>query len=150
MEDVTDLVRWGILATGHIASVFARDLALLSSEARLLAVGSRSLDKAMAFAADHGIPRAYESYADLAGDPDVDVVYVATPWNWHAPMAIRAMERGKHAFVEVSAIVTIEQAWASSTPANAPGVTASCWRIAATARTSCSCSISRARVCSVN
>jgi hypothetical protein len=52
------------------------------------------------------------AWEKLCERDDVDVVYVATPWNWHAPMAIRAMERGKHAFVEVSAIVTIEQAWA--------------------------------------
>ena len=98
--DVTDLVRWGILATGHIASVFARDLALLSSEARLLAVGSRSLDKAMAFAADHGIPRAYESYAELAGDPDVDVVYVASPHSDHFSSAKLCLEAGKSVLVE--------------------------------------------------
>ncbi|HEX3135253.1 MAG TPA: Gfo/Idh/MocA family oxidoreductase, partial [Planctomycetota bacterium] len=42
---------------------------------------------------------------------DIDVVYIATPWNWHAPMAIRAMERGKHAFVEVAAVVTLEDCW---------------------------------------
>ncbi len=98
--DVTDLVRWGILATGHIASVFARDLALLSNEARLLAVGSRSLDKAMAFAADHGIPRAYESYAELAGDPDVDVVYVASPHSDHFSSAKLCLEAGKSVLVE--------------------------------------------------
>src|SRR5580658_4802557 len=36
---------------------------------------------------------------------DIDAVYVATPWAWHVPMALRTMERGKHAFVEVSAAV---------------------------------------------
>ena len=42
---------------------------------------------------------------------DIDVVYVATPWNWHVPMCLRAMERGKHAFVEVSAGVTVDDCW---------------------------------------
>ena len=74
---------WGILATGHIASVFSRDLALLPDQARLVAVGSRSLDRAMAFAADHGIPASLRLYAELAGDPDVDVVYVASPHHDH-------------------------------------------------------------------
>jgi predicted dehydrogenase len=97
---VTDLVGWGILATGHIASVFARDLALLGSEARLVAVGSRSLDKAMAFAADHGIPRAYDSYPELAGDPDVDVVYVASPHHDHFLSAKLCLEAGKSVLVE--------------------------------------------------
>ena len=42
---------------------------------------------------------------------DIDVVYVATPWAWHVPMCLRAMERGKHAFVEVSATVTLDECW---------------------------------------
>ncbi len=42
---------------------------------------------------------------------DIDVVYVATPWAWHVPMCLRAMERGKHAFVEVSAAVTVDECW---------------------------------------
>jgi predicted dehydrogenase len=99
-RNVTDLVGWGILATGHIASVFARDLALLPNEARLVAVGSRSLEKAMAFAADHGIPRAYDSYAELAGDPDVDVVYVASPHHDHFASAKLCLDAGKSVLVE--------------------------------------------------
>jgi predicted dehydrogenase len=98
--NVTDLVGWGILATGHIASVFARDLALLSTEARLVAVGSRSLEKAMAFAADHGIPRAYDSYDELAGDPDLDVVYVASTHHDHFASAKLCLEAGKSVLVE--------------------------------------------------
>jgi predicted dehydrogenase len=97
---VTDLVGWGVLATGHIASVFARDLALLPNEARLVAVGSRSLEKAMAFAADHGIPRAYDSYAELAGDPDVDVVYLASTHHDHFLSAKLCLEAGKSVLVE--------------------------------------------------
>ena len=97
---VTRLTGWGILATGHIASVFARDLALLSSEARLVAVGSRSLERAMAFAADHGISRAYDSYAELAGDPDVDVVYVASPHHDHFASAKLCLAAGKSVLVE--------------------------------------------------
>jgi hypothetical protein len=42
---------------------------------------------------------------------DIDAVYIATPWNWHVPMALRAMEKGKHAFVEVPAAFTIEDCW---------------------------------------
>jgi len=97
---MTDLVGWGILATGHIASVFARDLALLTNEARLVAVGSRSVDKAMTFAADHGIPRAYGSYQELAGDPDVNVVYVASTHSDHFSSAKLCLEAGKSVLVE--------------------------------------------------
>ncbi len=42
---------------------------------------------------------------------DIDVVYIATPWAWHVPMALRAMERGKHALVEVAAAMTVEHCW---------------------------------------
>jgi predicted dehydrogenase len=97
---VTDLTSWGILATGHIASVFVRDLALLPNEARLVAVGSRSLEKAMGFAADHGIPRAYDSYAELAGDPDIDVVYIASSHHDHFASAKLCLEGGKSVLVE--------------------------------------------------
>jgi predicted dehydrogenase len=100
MGTVTDLTSWGILATGHIASVFVRDLALLPNEARLVAVGSRSLEKAMGFAADHGIPRAYDSYAELAGDPDIDVVYVASSHHDHFASAKLCLEGGKSVLVE--------------------------------------------------
>lgn len=42
---------------------------------------------------------------------DIDVVYIATPWAWHVPMALRTMELGKHAFVEVAAAVTVDDCW---------------------------------------
>ena len=42
---------------------------------------------------------------------DIDVVYIATPWEWHVPMALRAMERGKHALIEVNAAVSIDDCW---------------------------------------
>ena len=55
-----------------------------------------------------GSETAWEKLVDR---DDLDVVYIATPWAWHVPMALRAMERGKHAFVEVSAAVTVEDCW---------------------------------------
>ncbi len=98
--DSPPLVRWGILSTGHIASVFASDLALLPGEAQLGAVASRSLDKAAAFARDHGLARAYGSYEELAADPDIDVVYVASPHHDHFPSATLCLEGGKSVLVE--------------------------------------------------
>jgi hypothetical protein len=55
-----------------------------------------------------GTEQIWEKLCELDG---IDVVYVATPWEWHVPMAVRSMERGKHAFVEVSAAVTIDECW---------------------------------------
>ena len=93
-------IRWGILSTGHIASVLTRDLALLPDEAEVVAVGSRSLDKAQRFAAEHQIPRAYGSYAELAADPEVDVIYVASTHNDHLGSARLCLEAGKAVLVE--------------------------------------------------
>ncbi|CAA9301655.1 MAG: hypothetical protein AVDCRST_MAG61-1050 [uncultured Friedmanniella sp.] len=100
---------WGILSTGHIASVLAKDLALLPDEAELVAVGSRSADKAAAFAQEYGFRRSHGSYAELAADPDVDVVYIASPHNDHFPSAKLCLEGGKSVLVEKPLTVRPEQ-----------------------------------------
>ena len=51
------------------------------------------------------------SWEQLVTREDIDAVYIATPWEWHVPMAVRAMEQGKHALVEVSAAVTVADCW---------------------------------------
>lgn len=90
--------RWGILATGKIAHSFARDLAETPG-AEIAAVGSRSQASADAFAAEHG-GRAHPSYAALCADPDVDVVYIASPHALHLEHARLAFEGGKHVLCE--------------------------------------------------
>lgn len=95
---MTSRLRWGILATGRIAASFVQDLALVGS--RVTAVGSRDIDRARQFAQEHGIARAHGSYEDLVGDPDVDVVYIATPNTSHAANALLALNAGKHVLVE--------------------------------------------------
>jgi predicted dehydrogenase len=89
---------WGILAPGGIARAFTRDLLLHGH--RVAAVGSRSADRARAFAEEFGIARAHGSYDELVADPTVDVVYIATPHNLHAENAVAALESGKHVLVE--------------------------------------------------
>jgi predicted dehydrogenase len=91
--------RWGILATGGIASTFVADLKLLP-DAEIAAVGSRSEAAAEAFATAHGIPRAYGSWAQLAADPDVDVIYVATPHSAHHAASKLCLEAGKAVLCE--------------------------------------------------
>lgn len=103
-------IGWGILSTGHIASTFVRDLALMPDEARLVAVASRTLDKAEAFAEEHGIERAYGSYAELAADEQVDVVYIASVHNDHFGSARLCLEAGKGVLVEKPLTVTPEEA----------------------------------------
>ncbi len=91
-------VGWGILATGGIARLFTKDL--VAHGHRVAAVGSRSAASADAFASEFAIPRAHATYEDLVADPDVDVVYVATPHNFHADNASLALRAGKHVVIE--------------------------------------------------
>ncbi|HEV6951783.1 MAG TPA: Gfo/Idh/MocA family oxidoreductase [Promicromonospora sp.] len=91
-------LRWGILAAGGIAGAFTSDLN--DNGFTVQAVGSRSLDKARAFADRFDIPTAHGSYEDLANDPEVDIVYVATPHPMHAQAAKLVLEAGKHVLVE--------------------------------------------------
>ncbi|MQA03504.1 MAG: gfo/Idh/MocA family oxidoreductase [Streptosporangiales bacterium] len=101
-------VRWGILATGGIARIFTRDL--LVHGHRVTAVGSRSYATARAFADEFGIERAHGSYDELVADPQVDVVYVATPHNLHLANATAALEQAKHVLVEKSFTVNAAEA----------------------------------------
>lgn len=91
-------IGWGIFGTGQIAGAFAHDLRLTGH--RLAAVGSRYRGNADRFAAEFGVPRAHASYEALVADPDVDVVYIATPHPMHAANATLALVAGKHVLVE--------------------------------------------------
>jgi predicted dehydrogenase len=92
-------VQWGILGTGGIASTFVTDLRLTDSGVAV-AVGSRSQESADRFAGEFGIENRHASYESLAADPDVDVIYVATPHPMHHDNAILALRGGKHVLVE--------------------------------------------------
>lgn len=92
-------IRWGILATGPMAAAFTEDLRTIPG-ADVVAVGSRSQDSAQAFADRFSIPRAYGSWQELAEDPDVDVVYVATPHAHHLAATTVCLESGKAVLCE--------------------------------------------------
>ncbi len=92
-------LRWGILAPGWIARAFATAVAKHTRQ-RLIAVGSRSAARAQVFADEFGISRVHDSYQALVADPEVDVVYVASPHSEHADHALLAIDAGKHVLVE--------------------------------------------------
>jgi len=106
---MADVTRWGILATGKIAHTFATDLAVTPGH-ELAAVGSRRLEPAQAFAQRHGAAAAYGSYEELVADPDVDVIYVATPHALHLEHARLAFEAGKHVLCEKPLTLNIAEA----------------------------------------
>ena len=90
---------WGIVGLGNIARTFAADLALVPG-AHLRAVASRDLEKATPFAGEFGAARAYGSYNDLFADPEVAVVYIASPHSFHYDHTRAALEAGKHVLCE--------------------------------------------------
>lgn len=92
-------IRWGVLGPGGIARSFA-DAVAVGTASTVVAVGSRSLDRARAFATDFDVPRAHGSYEDLVADPEVDAVYVASPHSEHRDHALLAVEAGKAVLVE--------------------------------------------------
>ncbi|MCH6471396.1 Gfo/Idh/MocA family protein [Sinomonas terrae] len=113
-------LRWGIAGPGWIAERFAESLALHGSQ-RVTAVGSRSRARAEAFAETRGL-RAHGSYGELAADPEVDVVYVATPHTAHLDVALEAIEAGKHVLVEKPLAINAREAEQIAKAAKARGV----------------------------
>lgn len=102
-------VRWGIMGTGGIAGAFAADLKLTDS-GTVVAVGSRSQASADRFADGHSIERRHAGYEDLAADPDIDAVYVATPHPMHHPNALLALRAGKAVLVEKPFTINADEA----------------------------------------
>lgn len=87
------VTRWGILGCGRIAHKFAQDLQTIP-DARLHAVASTDLNRAVTFAADYGAPNAYGRYEDLLSCPDLDVVYIATTHNFHYENTLMCLNGG--------------------------------------------------------
>lgn len=104
-------LRFGIIGTGHMAGTFATELRALESEGIFAtAVGSRRLDAARTFATLHNIDRAFGSYEELAADPDIDIVYVATPPSLHETHTLLCLQSGKHVLCEKPFALTALQA----------------------------------------
>lgn len=100
--------RWGIIGTGRIARSFAEALKG-SPNAGLYAVASRSADKAAAFAAEFGFEKSYGSYAELASDNNVDIVYIATPMASHYADSMLCITHGRNVLCEKSISLNASQ-----------------------------------------
>ena len=96
---MSDHIRWGIAATGGIAQRFAVGLAE-TDDAETVAVASRTAERAEEFGAEFDIPHRHASYEALAADPDVDIVYVASPHSRHEADTLLFLEAGKHVLCE--------------------------------------------------
>jgi predicted dehydrogenase len=114
-------VRWGLLGTSRINGKLLAG-ARLSSTADVVAVGSRSMTTAEAYARAHGIARAHGSYEGLLADPDVDAVYIPLPNALHHPWTLAALAAGKHVLCEKPYTRHPEQVEAAWDAAEAAGL----------------------------
>jgi len=97
---MSEKYRWAILGTGNVANRFASSLRNIPEQADLVAVGSRNLETANAFAQKYDITAAHDSYQGVADDPNVDIVYIGTPHPMHHRDARMCLEAGKHVLCE--------------------------------------------------
>ena len=103
------IMKFGILAPGNIARKLA-EAASGIDQIEKYAAASRDLGRAEAFAEKWGFSRAYGSYQELAEDPEVDLIYVASPHSHHYEQARLCLEHGKHVLVEKAFTVNAAQA----------------------------------------
>lgn len=121
----SDPVRWGVAGPGGIARKVVHDLVTVVDGGVLHAVGSRSLERAEAFAAElapEDKVATYGSYRELFADPEVEAVYIATPHRQHAVLALQAIDAGKAVLVEKAFTCTLDGAQRVVDAARANGV----------------------------
>ncbi|NOH72212.1 Gfo/Idh/MocA family oxidoreductase [Vibrio pectenicida] len=104
---VEQRVRWAIAGLGKIAHRFANDLTKHVPNGYLYAIASRSEKRTESFANQYEVENTYSSYQELANDPDVDVVYIATIHPFHYDMAKLFLNAGKHVLVEKPAFTEL-------------------------------------------
>lgn len=102
-------IKWGIVGPGNIANKFAQAIKIVSG-ASLVAVASRSEEKAREFAEKYDIPKIFSSYEEMAMCNDVDAVYIATPHPFHKSCAEIFLNAKKHVLCEKPVCVNAKQA----------------------------------------
>ena len=101
-------MKWAILGCGWIADNFLQSLGIVD-EAKVLACGSKSLERAQGLANKYNIPNAYDSYEVMLSDPNIDIVYIGTTHNFHYENAMMCLEHGKHVLIEKPVTVHASQ-----------------------------------------
>ena len=102
-------INWGVLGAAAIATRRAMPGINEAPSASLLALASRDLEKARAFARELNVPRVYGSYDELLADPEIDAVYIPLPNQLHFEWSVRALEAGKHVLCEKPLCLSSEQ-----------------------------------------
>ena len=114
------ILNWGLLSTAKINRALIKPLRA-SKRTRLLAVASRSISSAEAYAREWNIPRAHGSYEALLADPEIDVIYNSLPNHLHAEWTIKALRAGKHVLCEKPFALTLAEVDAMSQAAHETG-----------------------------
>lgn len=102
------MMNFGIIGAGNIAVTFVK-AAAVTPQANVLAVASKSLDRAEQFATTHNIPLFYGTYAELLQNPDIETVYIATTNNFHFDNICQCLNAGKHVLCEKPMTLTVEE-----------------------------------------
>src|ERR1700722_5272231 len=105
---VEKLIRWGFCGTGAIGRSAAEDLRLVTGTL-LHGVASRRIERAMSFAAEHGISRFYPDLQALLDDPEIDVVYIASPNHCHLDDSLSCIQAGKAVLCEKPFTLDLDQ-----------------------------------------
>ena len=104
----------GGMGTGHIRNLVRVEGAAITAICDIREEHARRAG-AMVQQAGQPAPRLYtggkRDFERLCAEEDLDLVYTATPWRWHVPVCVAAMQNGKHAATEVPAAVTLEECW---------------------------------------
>ena len=101
-------LNWAVIGCGVIANEMAQGFGKMGRT--LYSVANRTHDKAAKFAKMYGVKKVYDVIDEVFTDPDVDIIYITTPHNTHYKYMKKALENGKHIFVEKS-ITLKAQCW---------------------------------------
>ncbi|MBI4504577.1 MAG: Gfo/Idh/MocA family oxidoreductase [Chloroflexi bacterium] len=123
MQQSAKDLRWGIAGLGQLADEWIAPAVAASASGRLVACASSDAERARRFAARHGAGRAHGSYEDLARDPEVDAIFVATANHLHTPVVMAAAQHGKHVLCEKPMALSTVEAEQMLAACRAAGVT---------------------------
>ena len=119
--NISSPLRWGLISTARINRALIKPLRA-SERNELLAVASRSLEKAQGYAAEWDIPQAYGSYQAMLDAPEIDVVYNSLPNSLHTEWTVKALQAGKHVLCEKPLATTLEEIDAMRAAARSTGM----------------------------
>lgn len=108
VRKIPNAIRWGIIGTGYMSEVFSNTIDG-NANGIVSGVASRTIDKANAFATRHGGCKAYGNYSDLATDPEIDIIYIATPIAQHYENIKMCLAANKNVLCEKPIVTTFEE-----------------------------------------